>query len=114
MKLSDFKGKRGAKAMADLMRLAERVAGDPLVQNLFESAKSGDDSKTVAAFAGLAPLLEDDEILDMAVSVIAKVKREDAEAIAEDGDIIGEFMELFTSDVAVPRFFGSAAATTRE
>ena len=114
MKLSDFRGKRGAKAMAELMRLAERVAGDPLVAELFEAAKTGDDSKTIAAFAGLAPLLEDDEILDTAVSVIARVKREDADDVAEDGDILGEFMELFTSDVAVPRFFGSAAAKTQE
>ena len=100
--------------MADLMRLMERVAGDPLVTALFETAKEGDGAKTLAAFAGLAPLLEDDEILDMAVDVIAKVTKADPDDVAEDGDIIGEYVELFTSDAAVPRFFGSAAATARE
>lgn len=114
MRISDFKGKRGAKAMADLMRLAERVAGDPLVSQLFETAKKGDEADTVAAFAKLAPILEDDEVLDMAVAVIAKVKREEPEAIAEDGDIIGEFTELLMSDVKVPRFLASAAEMTQE
>lgn len=113
MKLSDFRGKRGAKAMADLMRLVERVAGDPLVTALFETAKGGDDAKTLAALAGLAPLLEDDEILDMAVNVIAKATKADPEEVAEDGDIVGEYLELFTSDEAVPRFFGSAAARAK-
>lgn len=114
MRLSDFRGKRGAKAMAGLMRLAEKVAGDPSVERLFEAAKSGGDADMLAAVAGLAPLLEDDEILDGAVSVIAEIRGEDAEVVAEDGDIVGEFIELFTSDVSVPGFFGSASETTQE
>ena len=113
MRLSDFKGKRGAKAMADLMRLVQMVAGDPRMAELVETAKDGDSARTLQAFASLGALLDDDAVLDDAVAVIAKVRRLDPDEVAEEGDIIGEFVELFTSDLAVADFLKSSAATTR-
>lgn len=109
MKLSDFKGRRGAKAFAELMRLGESVASNPLVEDFIKGIQDKSGTELVGEFCKLSPILEDDEVLDAWVSIIAKVKKLPEEEVAEEGDLFGELLELFTSDVAVGRFFASSA-----
>lgn len=111
MKLGDFKGKRGAKAMAELMRLGEHVSNDPLVTAFFENVKGKDGTEVLAEFFKLAPILENDETLDMLVHVVALAKNLPEEQAAEECDLVGEVVELFTSDSAAIGFFGSSAKT---
>lgn len=109
MKLGDFKGKRGAKAFAELMQLGERLLEDGRLGAFVENVKGATNAEAVAEICKLSPIVGDDEVLDAWVSIIAKVKKLPEEEVAEDGDLMGELVELFTSDLAVGRFFASSA-----
>ena len=113
MKLEDFKGKSGSKAMAELLRLVSDVSERDDVKQFVESLQGKSGAEVLSSPREIAPLFEDDAILDKAVSIIAKVKKLDEEDVAENGNIVWEFFELLTYDFGAVRFL-SGTQTTQE
>ena len=106
MKLSEIRGKKAMTVMADILELADMLAENPQFAEFMDGLRNApSESRDWRLFCALAPVMRDEAVQDKVVAIIASAKGMSEDEVAEGCDIIGELVELLTSDIGSVNFF---------
>lgn len=112
MRLSDIKGKKAMTVMADILELADILADEPQFSAFMDGLKHATGkTEDWRLFCAVAPVMRNEAVQDKVVSIVAAAKGIPEEQAAEECDLVGEIVELLTSDIGSLGFFASSAQT---
>lgn len=115
MKLSDIRGERALDIMADAMELAELIGGDERFEAMRDDLKSHDGDRDEAwrvLCRHLPAIIRDERYKERIISVLAAASGVTVEEYSENGEILLDLFELFTTDYEALGFLAGSAVRT--
>lgn len=110
MRLSDIKGEKTLDIMADILELADSLMEDEHAKSLMSEIKKakGSEDASVKALSKHAPaILRNEKYRKPIVSILASIAGVSYEEYAENGNVLGDVIELLTQDDDLACFLAS-------